>query len=101
MRFWTSRARITQTLFSMISTTEYLLLELPESMFASVFGGAFNARYDHLYNSEFHISNMEIAFKHKHEGTQTVTSGIMRLHLRNVKITMDGKHTMRIAGSQI
>lgn len=65
-----------------------------------MFGGAFNARYGHLYNSEFHISNMEIAFKRKH-GTQTVTSGIMRLHLRNMKITMAGKHTMRIGQSDL
>lgn len=70
-------------------------------MFASVFGGAFNARYGHLHNSEFHTSNMEIAFKRKHEGTQTVTSGIMRLHLRNMKITMAGKHTMRIGQSDL
>ena len=54
-------------------------------MFASVFGGAFNASYGYLYNSEFHISNMVIVFKRKHEGTQTVTSGITQLHLRNTK----------------
>lgn len=65
MRFRTNRARITQTL---MSTVEYLLLELPKSMFASVFDGAFNARYGHLDNSEFHISNMEIVFTRKHEG---------------------------------
>lgn len=46
---------------------------------------------------------MEIAFKRKHEGTQTVTSGIMRLYLRNAftKITIGGKHTMGMGQSDL
>lgn len=51
-------------LLRMLFTDKYdwifVAIELPDSIFASVFSGAFNAMTIWLPNSEFHLSNMEI-----------------------------------------
>jgi hypothetical protein len=86
---------------SLINTTEYLLLELPEPMLASVFGGAFNARYDHYIILSFIYLIWKSHSNVNTKGLGQLHLAIMRLNLRNTKITMDGKHTMRESASQI